>query len=84
MVNESVRAQLLWLADRSGVPLFEIERYHQRGYLEIADDGEISAESIRTIRRLRRLRRDLGLELDTAVLVLRLVRKIEDLQRRLD
>ena len=83
MVNESVRARLLWLADNSGVPMLEIERYYLRGHIEIGDGGEISAESIRTIRRLRRLRRDLGLEIDTAVLVLRLVRQIEELQRRL-
>jgi hypothetical protein len=46
----------------------------------VAADGPIRPDVLRRLRRARRLRRDLGLELDAVVIIVRLLDRIEALE----
>jgi hypothetical protein len=64
------------LARSSGLTRADVRRY-----LELeAIDVRTGPALVLTLRRVRRLRRDLGLSLDAAAIVVRLVERIEELQ----
>jgi hypothetical protein len=72
-------ALLRRLARSSGLRAGEVRRLVQ---LEVvAVGGEVLQPAlVRRLRRIRRLRRDLGLSLDAAIIVLRLLDRIDELE----
>lgn len=67
------------LARSSGLSRREIRTLIDLEAVQLSDRAG-GAELIRRLRRVRRLRRDVGLSLDAAVIVLRLMERIEALQ----
>jgi MerR HTH family regulatory protein len=72
-------ARLRRLARSSGLRTTEVRRLVQ---LEVVTPGgeTVDAALLRRLRRVRRLRRDLGLSLDAAIIVLRLLDRIDALE----
>ena len=67
------------LARTSGLPAGEVRRLVQLDVVVVA--GEVLQPAlVRRLRRIRRLRRDLGLSLDAAIIVLRLLDRIDELE----
>jgi hypothetical protein len=65
---------------RAGVGRAELRRYRE---LELITLGQGSDQTVlmRRVRKIRRLRRDLGLPLDAVAIILRLLDRIEALER---
>jgi hypothetical protein len=72
-------ALLRRLARSSGLRAGEVRRLVQLEVVVVG--GEVLQPAVvRRLRRIRRLRRDLGLSLDAAIIVLRLLDRIDELQ----
>ena len=72
-------ALLRRLARSSGLRAGEVRRLVQLQVVVVG--GEILQPAlVRRLRRIRRLRRDLGLSLDAAIIVLRLLDRIDELE----
>jgi hypothetical protein len=71
------------LARRCGVPESFVARLVRHGILE-PEAGRYRAEVTLRVQRVVRLRRDLGVNVPGAAVILDLLRRIEDLERRLE
>jgi hypothetical protein len=67
------------LARSSGLTPADVRRYLELEAIDVRRERSGLALVV-TLRRVRRLRRDLGLSLDAAAIVVRLVERIEELQ----
>jgi DNA-binding transcriptional MerR regulator len=75
-------AKLVEIARATRISVTEVRRYQRAGVLILEEDTELSERELRRARRVRRLRRDLGLDLDAIAIIVRLVERLEELQRR--
>ena len=71
------------LARRCGVPEAFVARLVRHGILEPETEGYRAEVTLR-VQRVVRLRRDLGVNLPGAAVILDLLRRIEELERRLE
>lgn len=72
-------ARLRALARSAGLRTPEVRRLVQLRVVAV-EDGTVQPALLRKLRRIRRLRRDLGLSLDAAIIVVRLIERIEVLE----
>ena len=72
-------ALLRRLARSSGLRSGEVRRLAELEVV-IVGGGALQPALVRRLRRIRRLRRDLGLSLDAAIIVLRLLDRIDELE----
>lgn len=64
------------------ISVTEVRRYERAGVVALPEDGRFTEADLRRLRRVRRLRRDLGLQLEAIAIILRLVERLEELERR--
>jgi DNA-binding transcriptional MerR regulator len=74
--------KLTEIARATRVSVSEVRRYHQSGVLVVTDEETVTEHEVRRVRRVRRLRRDLGLDLDSIGIIVRLVERLEELESR--
>jgi hypothetical protein len=72
-------ALLSRLARSSGLRAGEVRRLVQLEVIVVGGEA-LQPAQVRRLRRIRRLRRDLGLSLDAAIIVLRLLDRIDELE----
>ena len=77
---EQPRSQLVELARASQVSVTEVRRYARAGALIVTDEQVVTDRDVRRVRRVRRLRRDLGLDLESIGIIVRLVERLEELE----
>jgi DNA-binding transcriptional MerR regulator len=76
-----VADRLREVARWSGLSRAELSRYQELEVIVIGD-RELSPALLRRLRRIRRLRRDLGLDVEAVAIIVRLLDRIEELERR--
>jgi hypothetical protein len=76
-VAERLREVARW----SGLSQAELSRYQELEVI-VLGDGPLAPALVRRLRRIRRLRRDLGLDVEAVAIVVRLLDRIEALERR--
>ena len=69
------------LARQTGVRPQELTRYVELQMITLAP-GEATDPTLRQVRRIHRLRRDLGIDLEVVAIIVRLLDRIDELERR--
>jgi hypothetical protein len=76
-----VADRLREVARWSGLSRAELARYQELEVIALSE-GALSPALLRRLRRIHRLRRDLGLDVESVAIIIRLLDRIEELERR--